>query len=105
MIDKLTFWFQCNYDCYEGVRPIFIYCMWILFGLIILVLGNAAWGYVLPLRGPWEPYEGVAGLGLLQPLKMIPGILLVVICMFQSFRERACMLIRCKSDLSLIGRI
>jgi hypothetical protein len=74
---------------YEGVRPIHIYLLRLLYVLMFFVLGRDTWTKILTHRGLWEPYEAVAwcvwtgfatlaGLGILRPLKMLPIVLLEI---------------------------
>ncbi len=66
---------------YEGVRPIHIYLLRLLYALMFFVLGRETWTQILTHQGPWDPFEAVAwcvwtafatlaGLGILRPLKM-----------------------------------
>jgi hypothetical protein len=74
---------------YEGVRPISIYLLRLLYILMFFVLGKQTWTHILTHRGSWEPMDAVAwclwaafatlaGLGILRPLKMLPIVLLEV---------------------------
>jgi hypothetical protein len=74
---------------YEGVRPIHIYLLRLLYILMFFVLGRETWTEILTHKGAWEPYEAVAycvwtafatlaGLGILRPLKMLPIVLLEI---------------------------
>jgi hypothetical protein len=45
---------------YEGVRPIHIYLLRLLYILMFFVLGRETWAKILTHQGPWEPYEAVA---------------------------------------------
>jgi hypothetical protein len=74
---------------YEGVRPIHIYLLRLLYVLMFFVLGRDTWTQILTHHGSWEPYEAVAwcvwtafatlaGLGILRPLKMLPIVLLEI---------------------------
>jgi len=76
-------------DQYEGVRPINIYLLRLVFILMFFVLGKDTWTHVLSHRGPWEPVNAVAwsvwtafatlaGLGIIRPLKMLPILLLEI---------------------------
>ena len=47
-------------DQYEGVRPINIYLLRLVFILMFFVLGKDTWTHVLSHRGPWEPVNAVA---------------------------------------------
>src|ERR1700734_2312226 len=76
-------------DKYDGVRPINIYLLRLVFILMFFVLGKDTWTHILTHRGPWEPKDAVvwcvwtafatlAGLGIIRPLKMLPILLLEV---------------------------
>jgi hypothetical protein len=74
---------------YEGVRPIHIYLLRLLYILMFFVLGKETWTEILMHKGAWDPYEAVAycvwtafatlaGLGILRPLRMLPMVLLEI---------------------------
>jgi hypothetical protein len=74
---------------YEGVRPINIYLLRLLFILMFFVLGKNTWTHIFTHRGSWEPADAVAwcvwtafatlaGLGIFRPLKMLPILLLEI---------------------------
>ena len=74
---------------YDGVRPLHIYLLRLVFGLMFFVLGKDTWTHILSHRGAWEPqnamewcvwtaFATLAGLGLLHPLKMLPILLLEI---------------------------
>jgi hypothetical protein len=74
---------------YEGVRPISIYLLRLVFILMFFVLGKDTWTHILTHRGSWEPDDAIAwcvwaafatlaGLGILRPLKMVPILLLEI---------------------------
>jgi hypothetical protein len=76
-------------DKYDGVRPINIYLLRLLYILMFFVLGKQTWTHILTHKGPWEPFDAVvwcvwaafatlAGLGIIRPLKMLPIILLEI---------------------------
>ena len=45
---------------YEGVRPINIYLLRLLYLLMFFVLGQLTWTHILTHRGPWDPTNAVA---------------------------------------------
>jgi hypothetical protein len=45
---------------YEGVRPIHIYLLRLLYILMFFVLGRETWTQILTHKGPWEPWQAVA---------------------------------------------
>ena len=74
---------------YDGVRPISIYLLRLVFILMFFVLGKDTWTHILTHRGSWEPddamawcvwtaFATLAGLGILRPLKMLPILLLEI---------------------------
>jgi hypothetical protein len=76
-------------DKYEGVRPINIYLLRLVFILMFFLLGKDTWTHVLTHKGPWDPVNAVAwcvwtafatlaGLGIIRPLKMLPILLLEI---------------------------
>lgn len=76
-------------DRYDGVRPINIYLLRLLYVLMFFVLGKMTWTHVLTHKGPWEPMDAVAwcvwtafatlaGIGIVRPLRMLPIVLLEI---------------------------
>jgi hypothetical protein len=76
-------------DRYDGVRPINIYLLRLVFILMFFVLGKDTWTHVLNHKGSWEPVNAIAwcvwtafatlaGLGIIRPLKMLPILLLEI---------------------------
>jgi len=74
---------------YEGVRPINIYLLRLLYVLMFFVLGQMTWAHILTHKGPWDPTAAVAwcvwtafatlaGIGIVRPLTMLPVILLEI---------------------------
>jgi hypothetical protein len=74
---------------YDGVRPINIYLLRLVFILMFFVLGKTAWTHLLTHRGAWDPDNAIAwcvwtafatlgGLGIFRPLKMLPILLLEI---------------------------
>ena len=74
---------------YEGVRPINIYLLRLVFILMFFVLGKDTWTHILTHQGSWEPTNAVvwcvwtafatlAGIGIIRPLKMLPILLLEI---------------------------
>ncbi len=81
--------FRPDYERYDGVRRINIYLMRLLYILMLLFLGKDSWTYILTHQGAWAPDDAMAWsvwaafatlgvLGILQPVKMIPLLLLEV---------------------------
>ena len=76
-------------DRYEGVRPIHIYLLRLLYVLMFFVLGKETWTHIFTHQGSWDPTSAVAwcvwtafatlaGLGIIHPLKMLPIILVEI---------------------------
>src|ERR1700723_3589856 len=70
-------------DKYEGVRPINIYLLRLLYILMFFVLGKDTWTHILTHQGPWDPTNAVtwcvwtafatlAGLGIIRRSQMLP---------------------------------
>lgn len=81
--------FRPDYERYDGVRRINIYLMRLLYILMLLFLGKDSWTHILTHEGAWAPDDAMAWsvwaafatlgvLGILQPVKMIPLLLLEV---------------------------
>jgi hypothetical protein len=89
MLHAIKTVFQQNHTKYEGVRNINIYLLRLLYILMFFVLGKDTWGHILNHQGAWNPTDavawslwaacaGLAFLGILYPLKMIPILLLEI---------------------------
>jgi len=74
---------------YEGVRPISIYLLRLVYLLMFFILGKDTWTHVLTHQGGWVPEDAMAwcvwtafatlaGLGIVRPLRMLPILLLEV---------------------------
>lgn len=81
--------FQRNFVRYEGVRPINIWLLRVLYLLMATFLALDVWSYVLGHQGAWTNQEAMvwavwggfstlAILGVFHPLKMIPVLLLEI---------------------------
>jgi hypothetical protein len=82
--------FKPDYEKWEGVAPVKIYLLRLLYALMLIFLGKDAWGFIFTHKGAWDPQEAMnfsiwasyAVLsipGLLHPLKMLPIILLEIL--------------------------
>jgi hypothetical protein len=78
-------------DGYEGIHPINIYLLRLLYILMFFVLGKETWTQILTHQGPLDPTDAVAwcawtafatlaGLGIIRPLKILPIVLLEIFC-------------------------
>src|ERR1700685_664071 len=88
MTISLKYVFQRN-ERYEGVRRINIYLLRLLYVLMFFVLGKETWTHVLTHQGAWDPtnavawrvwtaYATLAVMGIVNPVKMLPIVLLEV---------------------------
>jgi hypothetical protein len=82
--------FRPDHARYEGVRPINIYLLRLLFLLVFLFVGSDAWGAILRQQGAWEPvraaavcmwaaYGALAVFGVFHPLRWIPVVLFEIL--------------------------
>lgn len=89
MAFSIKYVFEPNHARYEGVRPINIYLLRILYFLMATMLAYDVWSYILGHQGAWENKEGIAWsvwagfstlaiLGVFHPLKMLPILLLEI---------------------------
>jgi hypothetical protein len=89
MAAAFKFLFQSNPGRDHGVRRINIHLMRVLYLLMFVFLDMDAWSTILAHSGPWENKEAMvwsvwaafatlAGLGVLNPLKMLPILFLEI---------------------------
>ena len=85
-IDKL---FTRDYANYDGVTPIQVYLLRIVFVLTFIFIGMFSWTSIVNFQGEWSPVNAVAFcmwaaystmsvFGIIKPLKMLPIIVLQV---------------------------
>ena len=71
---------------YEGVRPVNIYLLRLLFLLVIVFVGGDAWSAILKHTGEWDPvraaavcmwaaYAALSVFGLMNPLRWLPIVI------------------------------
>lgn len=74
---------------FEGIRPINIYFMRLIYALMFFVLGKDVWGYIISHSGGWDENEAVAWsvwaafstlalLGMFRTVEMIPILILEI---------------------------
>ena len=79
-----------DHERYEGVRPLNIYLLRLLFLLVFLFVGYDSWTSILTHRGPWDhvraaalcmwgSYALLSLLGIFHPLKMLPLVLFEIL--------------------------
>jgi hypothetical protein len=78
--------FKPDHERYEGVRPINVYLLRLLFLLVVVFVASDSWSAILNHRGPWDPvkaaavcmwaaYSVLSILGLIHPLKWLPIVM------------------------------
>ena len=83
---SITAIFKPDYERYEGVRPINIYLLRLLFLLMVLFVATDSWSSILKHEGPWDhvraaalcmwaPYSVLSIFGLISPLKWLPIVM------------------------------
>ena len=81
--------FRPDYELWEGVPKIKIYILRLMFIMMVVFLGKAAWTHILTFNGTWNPQDGMAWciwasysvlaiLGIIHPLKMLPVVMLEI---------------------------
>ena len=81
--------FTPNYVKYEGVRPINIYLLRVLYFLMFIGVGLQNWSLIINHQGPWDHTRAVAFcvwaayptlsiFGLLRPLGWLPLVLFMI---------------------------
>ena len=90
LISSLKNLFKPDYQNWEGVPKINIYCLRFFYTLMFVFLGKDSWTFILTNTEVWEPRNAMAWsvwasfsllalLGIFHPLRMLP-ILLLEIC-------------------------
>ena len=75
-----------DYERYEGVRPINIYLLRLLFLLVVVFVASDAWSAILEHEGQWDhvkaaavcmwaAYSVLSIFGLINPLKWLPIVM------------------------------
>jgi hypothetical protein len=81
--------FSPNHAKYEGVRPINIYLLRVLYLLMPLGVATEAWQTIIKHAGPWDPTKAVAWcvwaayptlsvFGLFKPLRWLPIVIFMI---------------------------
>ena len=81
--------FTPDYEHYEGVRPINIYLLRILYFLMLVFVGWDSWMSIINHHGSWDhvravafcvwaAYSTLSVLGLIHPPKMLPIVLFMI---------------------------
>ena len=88
-MNKILNIFKPDYEHYEGVRPINIYLLRILYFLMFAFVGFDSWNTIITHQGPWDHTKAVAWcvwaayttlsvFGLIRPLKWLPIVIFMV---------------------------
>ncbi len=67
--------FTPNYLKYEGVRPLNIYLLRLLYSLMFVGVALEAWGTIVTHQGPWDHTKAV---GLIRPLRWLPIVIFMI---------------------------
>ena len=78
--------FKPDYEHYEGVRPINVYLLRLLFFLVVVFVASDSWSTILKHEGPWDhvraaaicmwaAYSVLSIFGLINPLKWLPIVM------------------------------
>ena len=81
--------FKRDFENYEGVRPVNIYFLRLLYFLMFAFVGLDAWKTIITHQGSWDPTRAVAWcvwaayatlsfFGLLNPLRWLPIIIFMI---------------------------
>jgi hypothetical protein len=81
--------FTPDYARYEGVRPINIYLLRLIYFLMAAFVATDAWRTIMTHQGPWDhvravvycvwaSYATLSLLGLIHPLKMLPLVIFMI---------------------------
>jgi hypothetical protein len=87
---RVTAAFKPDYERYEGVRPVNIYLLRLLFVLVFLFVGYDSWTSILHHTGSWDhvkaaaicmwaAYSLLSLIGIFHPLKMLPLVIFEII--------------------------
>ena len=81
--------FKRDFENYEGVRPVNIYFLRLLYLLMFVFVGLDAWKTIFTHQGSWDPtravawcvwaaYASLSFFGLLNPLRWLPIIIFMI---------------------------
>ena len=86
---NIKYIFTPNYERYEGVRPINIYLLRLLYFLMAFFVATESWTSIINHQGPWDHIRAVATcvwaayatlsvFGLFHPLKWLPIMIFMI---------------------------
>jgi hypothetical protein len=81
--------FAPDYVHYDGVRPINIYLLRLIYFLMLVFVGSDSWRAIITHQGPWDhvravafcvwaSYSTLSVLGLIHPLKWLPIMIFMI---------------------------
>jgi len=81
--------FNPDNERYDGVRPINIYLLRLIYFLMLVFVGSDSWRAIITHQGPWDhvravafcvwaAYSTLSVLGLIHPLKMLPIMIFMI---------------------------
>jgi hypothetical protein len=81
--------FTPNYEKYEGVRPINIYLLRLIYFLMLIGVATDAWSGIFTHQGPWDhhramntavwaAYTTLGFFGLINPLRWLPIVIFMI---------------------------
>ena len=87
---KILALFKPDHERYEGVRPINVYLLRLLFLLVFVLVGHDSWTYILKHDGPWDHVKAAALcmwaacsllsiVGVFHPLRMLPLVMFEIV--------------------------
>ena len=82
--------FKPDFEGYEGVRPINIYLLRLLFLLVVVFVASDSWSTILKHQGQWDhvkaaavcmwaAYSVLSIFGLINPLKWLPIVMFDIV--------------------------
>ncbi len=90
MQNHIRYLFTPNEAIYEGVRPINIYLLRVLYFLMFAFVGLDSWATIINHQGPWDhtravafcvwaAYPTLSFFGLINPLKWLPIVIFMIL--------------------------
>jgi hypothetical protein len=78
--------FKPDYERYDGVRPVNVYLLRLLFFLVVVFVASDSWSTILKHEGPWDhvkaaaicmwaAYSVLSIFGLINPLRWLPIVM------------------------------
>ena len=88
-MSTIKYFFTPNDSKYEGVRPLNIYLLRVLYFLMLVFVGSESWTTIIKHQGPWDHVRAVAWcvwaayttlsfFGLINPLRWLPIVIFMI---------------------------